>query len=67
MTEVDEYLTTRDVSAMLGLPDGTVRKMRRTGKGPEFVSFDGPIRYRRSVVEAYIAEKEAAAAERRAS
>lgn len=58
----DELLRPKDVAALIGIPEGTLKSWRRRGVGPRSFPI-GPraVAYRRSVVEAYIAEREAQA------
>lgn len=56
----DELWTTADVSAYLKIPAGTLRQWRHRGFGPKGFAVGGAVRYRRSVVEAWTAQQEAA-------
>ena len=57
---VDELMTLDEVAAHLKVPVATMRKWRVEGKGPAGFRIGKYIRYRRSTVEAFIAEQEAA-------
>ncbi|WP_083749362.1 helix-turn-helix domain-containing protein [Frankia sp. CcI49] len=54
----DEFLTTAEVGAMLKIPVGTLRQWRHRGFGPRGFAMGGTVRYRRSVVEKWIADQE---------
>ncbi len=58
----DEFLTTTELSGLIKVPVGTLRQWRHRGFGPRGFALGGTVRYRRSVVEKWIAEREAAAA-----
>ncbi|MUL49267.1 helix-turn-helix domain-containing protein [Mycobacterium sp. CBMA293] len=53
-----------EVSALIGVPAGTLRYWRHAGKGPASFSLGprGRIRYRRSEVERWLADQERATA-----
>ncbi len=53
-------MTTEDVSNELGIPVGTLRYFRSTGKGPASFRLAGRVRYRRSDVERWITDQERA-------
>jgi len=57
-----EYLSTKEVSEMTGISEGTLRFWRHKGdRGPASFALGGKrIVYRRSEVERWIAEQEAA-------
>lgn len=61
--ESEDLLRTRDVSQLLGVPENTLRWWRYIGVGPQSFRL-GPRRvvYRRSSVEDWLAEQEAAGA-----
>ncbi|ADP78336.1 helix-turn-helix transcriptional regulator [Pseudofrankia inefficax] len=58
MTE--ELMTSRQVSEFLNVPAATLRTWRLRGSGPQSFRLCGTVRYRRSVVEAWLAEQEQA-------
>ena len=59
-TPIDQFLTTRDVAAILSLNPQTVIEWRRGRNGPPWVRIgQKAIRYRRSDLEAWIATGEA--------
>ena len=47
-------LNTCQVAAMLGLKKSTIEKWRVTNRGPAFIRIGGAIRYRQSVVNAWM-------------
>ena len=55
-----EFMTTEEVSTELGIPVGTLRYFRSTGKGPASFRLEGRIRYRRSDVREWVVEQERA-------
>lgn len=55
-----ELMTTEDVSTQLGIPVGTLRYYRSTGKGPASFRLAGRVRYRRSDVQGWIRDQERA-------
>ncbi len=57
---MDEFLTTTELGTLLKVPVGTLRQWRHRGFGPRGFALGGTVRYRRSVVEKWIAEQEAA-------
>ena len=56
----DEIIGTPAVSKMTGLPVGTLRYFRSTNQGPASFALGKRVVYRRSEVERWIAEQEAA-------
>ncbi|WP_064931735.1 helix-turn-helix transcriptional regulator [Mycolicibacterium peregrinum] len=61
MTATGEGLmTTQEVSTELGIPVGTLRYFRSTGKGPASFRLAGRIRYRRSEVLQWVVDQERA-------
>jgi predicted DNA-binding transcriptional regulator AlpA len=53
-------LTTKEVAALYGLPEGTLRYYRQTGTGPASFKLGGRrVVYRRSEVDRWVAEQEA--------
>ena len=56
----DDLLTTADVAAVSRMAQSTLRGLRHRGEGPAGFRLGGAVRYRRSVVEAWIARCEAA-------
>ncbi|WP_243657399.1 AlpA family transcriptional regulator [Parafrankia sp. BMG5.11] len=57
----DPLLTTRDVSGLLAVHEGTLRSWRSRGVGPQWFSLGVKVvRYRRSVVLAWLEEQEQA-------
>lgn len=61
-----DYLSTDDVSAITGIPKGTLRYYRATNQGPESFTLGGSIGrrgrvvYRREAVDQWIAAQEQA-------
>ncbi len=53
-------MTTLELSQMLKVPVGTLRQWRHRGYGPRGFALGGTVRYRRSAVEKWVAEQEAA-------
>lgn len=47
-------LTSKEVSIMLGVPEGTLRYWRNVGLGPVWHKLEGSIRYELADVEAYV-------------
>ncbi|MGY2019363.1 helix-turn-helix transcriptional regulator [Nocardia gipuzkoensis] len=59
--QVREYMTTRDVSELTGIAEGTWRYWRHTGTGPASFRLGGKrVVYRRSEIERWIEEQEKA-------
>lgn len=59
-TWVTEFMTTKQVSEFLGVPEGTLRYYRLTGTGPASFKLGGRrVVYRRSEVDRWVAEQEA--------
>jgi predicted DNA-binding transcriptional regulator AlpA len=56
---VDELLTLEEVAAMLKLPPATLRKWRTENQPPQAFRIGRWLRYRRSAVEAFLAQQEA--------
>lgn len=57
----DEYLSTAEVAQLMKLPAGTIRYWRHIGEGPPaFKVGRKAVRYRRSVVMAWLTEQEKA-------
>jgi predicted DNA-binding transcriptional regulator AlpA len=54
-----EYLDTQAVAAKTGIPIGTLRFWRHSGRGPASFALGRKIVYRRAEVERWIAEQEA--------
>ena len=54
----DELLTIEEVAEIFKVPVGTVRKWRTERTGPEGFRVGKYVRFRRSVVERFIAETE---------
>ncbi|KJE20375.1 transcriptional regulator, AlpA family [Frankia torreyi] len=64
----DELLDKPAVSAYLGVPVGTLERWRHHGVGPRGFRIEGGrVRYRRSEVERWLSEQEAAELDRRVS
>lgn len=59
-TQLREFLNTREVSDMTGIPVGTLRFWRHKRQGPESFALGKKVMYRRSEVTRWIAEQEAA-------
>jgi DNA-binding transcriptional MerR regulator len=57
---VRDLMTTKDVESEYGIPEGTLRYYRSTGKGPASFRLAGRIRYRRSDILSWIADQEKA-------
>ena len=55
-----DLMTTEDVAKVTGIPVGTLRYFRSTGKGPASFRLAGRVRYRRSEVLGWIADQERA-------
>lgn len=55
----DELLTLVEVAAILKLPPATLRKWRAERRPPKAFRVGKWLRYRRSAVEAFLAEQEA--------
>lgn len=55
-----EYMSTPEVSEETGINQGTLRYWRSTDQGPASFSLGKRVVYRRSEVERWIAEQEAA-------
>jgi predicted DNA-binding transcriptional regulator AlpA len=53
-SEKMKLLTTKSVSEMLAVPEGTVRYWRKAGVGPPWVKLEGSIRYVEQEVLRYI-------------
>ena len=49
-----KLLTTKSVSEMLSVPDGTIRYWRKVGLGPPWIKMEGSIRYTEQDVLRYI-------------
>jgi DNA-binding transcriptional MerR regulator len=49
-----KLLTTKSVSEMLCVPDGTIRYWRKVGLGPPWIKLEGSIRYAEQDVLRYI-------------
>jgi hypothetical protein len=47
-------LTSKQVSIMIGIPEGTLRYWRNVGLGPIWHKLEGSIRYDLADVEAYV-------------
>ncbi len=55
-----EFLTTEEVAEKIRKPVGTLRQWRHRGYGPRGFKVGNTVLYRSSVVDAWIAEQEAA-------
>ena len=53
-----EFLSTTELAEMLGVPVATCRWWRHNGTGPRGFRVGRAVRYRRSDIEAWIAERE---------
>lgn len=51
-------MTTTEVSKELGIPVGTLRYYRSVGCGPTSFRLGGRVRYRRDLLDAWVAEQE---------
>jgi len=49
-----KLLTTKSVSEMISVPEGTVRYWRKVGTGPAWIKLEGSIRYAEEDVLRYI-------------
>jgi hypothetical protein len=49
-----QFLTGKQLSRMLGIPEGTLRYWRNVGLGPIWHKLEGSIRYDLADVEAYV-------------
>jgi DNA-binding transcriptional MerR regulator len=49
-----KLLTTKSVSEMLSVPEGSIRYWRKVGLGPRWVKLEGSIRYAEEDVLRYI-------------
>lgn len=49
-----QFLTGKQVSMMLGIPEGTLRYWRNVGLGPIWHKLEGSVRYDLADVEAYV-------------
>lgn len=56
----DPVLTQDEVCQLIQISLSTLYRMRRAGDGPAWIRVRGAIKYRRSAVEAYLADAEAA-------
>ncbi len=54
----DELLDTEAVARYAGLSPTTLRKWRMTGTGPRFVRLGRAVRYRRTELDAFLAQRE---------
>ena len=62
MTTASMLLTTAEAAAHIGVKPNTLERWRTYGTGPEFIkinphSLRSPMRYRESVLEAWLAER----------
>lgn len=55
-----EFMTTKEVSEEIGIPEGTLRYWRHNDMGPASFVLIKRVVYRRTEVERWIAEQEAA-------
>ena len=49
------FITAKQLSGILGIPEGTLRYWRNVGLGPAWHKLEGSIRYASEDVEAYVA------------
>lgn len=54
-----DWLDTRTLAAWLGVPEKTVQQWRHFGTGPKAHKFGRHVRYRRSDVEMWAAQRQA--------
>jgi excisionase family DNA binding protein len=54
------YLTTAEVSAMLGIPENTLRWWRHQGRGPASFKIGSRVVYERASLEQWISQERAA-------
>lgn len=66
-TGADEFLRTQELSDLIKVPIGTIRNWRTRMYGPAGFKVGNTVLYRRSVVEAWLAEQERAETDRQAS
>lgn len=57
----DDLMTTAEVAALYHRPEGTLRQWRHRGYGPKHFLLGGIAMYRRSNVQAFLADCEAQA------
>jgi excisionase family DNA binding protein len=55
-TAADEYLTIKELSALLKVPEPTLRYWRHCGKAPRAIKLNGTLRFPRSGVLAWLEE-----------
>lgn len=53
----DPLLTPAEVSTLLSVPASTLTQWRYHRKGPPFLKLNGHVRYRRSDLDAWLAER----------
>jgi predicted DNA-binding transcriptional regulator AlpA len=56
----DTLLTPAEVAKLIRRPETWLAKLRMTGDGPRFLKVGGKVRYRRSALEAWLADCERA-------
>lgn len=57
MSTADDYLTTTQVGALLGIPPATLRQWRHKKCGPRSFNLGSLVRYRRDDVETWVAHQ----------
>lgn len=67
MTDPDQLLTAKDVSALTGIKGTTLQGWRFRHQGPPWFKVVGRVVYRESALRAWIAEQEDAATARRSA
>lgn len=67
MRQEDEFWSTEQTAAYLNRPEGTVRQWRHKGDGPPSFRMRGKVMYRRSGVERWVRDQEAAEQTREAA
>lgn len=53
-----KFMNTKELSALLDIPEGTLRQWRCSGVGPKWHKMRGNVRYDESVVEEFIHQSE---------
>ena len=56
--EPRQFLSTKELSRVLDIPEGTLRQWRCTGVGPKWHKLRGSVRYDREHVDRFIHESE---------
>src|SRR5580698_9019975 len=53
-----KFLSTKELSSLLDIPEGTLRQWRSSGVGPKWFKLRGSVRYDREHVDLFIHESE---------